>query len=103
MTVKYSKKEVWIKSFGEASEGIDYSGRKVKYSAYNNRNSRYAWNTDHIRPISDGGTNKLCNLIACHIDTNDEKGDDFPHWEANGKRFKVKRTSKNCYKIISND
>jgi len=62
MSVSYEKKEVWIKCFGDKPEGVDYSGRVVKYNAYNNRSSRYGWNVDHIRPISDAGRIKYATL-----------------------------------------
>ncbi|QVK20405.1 hypothetical protein KHQ82_08730 [Mycoplasmatota bacterium] len=103
MAKNNNKEEVWNNTCGNRNECRDYSGRLMKKSAYNNRSSKYSWNIDHIRPISDGGTDKMCNKIANHVLTNDEKGDDFPHWKANGKRFKARRISKNCYKIVSND
>ena len=97
------KIKVWEKYCGSKSQCYDYSGRIIHYSAYNNRNSRFGWNIDHIRPVSGGGTDQLCNLIPTHILTNDEKGDSFPHWEANGAKFKAIRIAKNCYKIVKNN
>ena len=38
------------------------------------RNSRYAWNIDHIIPISKGGNNSIDNLQAVHIRCNRNKG-----------------------------
>lgn len=103
MSKKIDKLEVWISYCNENSECRDYSGRKILYSAYNNRNSRYCWNIDHIRPLALGGINKTCNLVPTHMETNDEKGDTFPHWEANGNKYKAIRTAKNCYDIVRND
>ncbi len=37
-------------------------------------NSWYAWNIDHIKPISRGGTNNNANLHAVHIRCNWDKG-----------------------------
>ena len=82
---------IWLNTFGNVNEARDYAGRIVVRSAYNTRNSGYGWNVDHVRPISDGGTNMACNKIACHILTNEQKGDLFPHWTANNKRFKAIR------------
>ncbi len=39
------------------------------------RNSRFAWNTDHIIPKSKGGNNSIDNLQAVHIVCNRSKGD----------------------------
>ena len=96
-------KDVWIMTFGNKQEAHDYAGRKVKKNAYNNRSSQFGWNVDHIRPVSEGGKDILCNKVACHILTNDEKGDDFPHWEANNQRWKAMRVKgkKDCYKIVA--
>ena len=97
---KIDYKKVWEACFGKKNQAYDYSGRLIYKSAYNDRSSKYGWNVDHIRPISDGGTSKQCNLIASSIITNDEKGDAFPHWKANGKKFKALKISKNCYGIV---
>ena len=43
-------------------------------SVINQRNSRGAWNIDHKRPLSKGGTNKNSNLQAVHISCNRWKG-----------------------------
>lgn len=41
----------------------------------------------------------LENIVICHRTTNEEKADNFPHWTANGKRYKALRVKKNTYKI----
>lgn len=93
---------LWNETYGTAESATDYTGRKIYRVAYGDDNSKYGWDIDHIRPRSKGGSNKKCNLEICHVTTNDEKGDSFPHWVANGKRFKAKRTSRKsngCYNI----
>jgi len=44
----------------------------IIYTAYesNQPHSEYAWNIDHIKPKSRGGTNKLSNLQATHVRCN---------------------------------
>ncbi|WP_338968285.1 HNH endonuclease signature motif containing protein [Spiroplasma endosymbiont of Lonchoptera lutea] len=39
----------------------------------NQPNSRYAWNVDHIVPLSRGGSNHITNLQAVHIECNCNK------------------------------
>lgn len=79
----------------------DYAGRLMKKSACGNPDSKYNPTLDHIRPISNGGKDKKGNLKICHTLTNQEKGDNFPHWKANGKRYKAVRVkgSRVAYEI----
>lgn len=99
-----NKDQVWNKTFGNRTEAYDYAGRKVKKSAYNSRDSQYGWNVDHIRPLSDGGKDVLCNAVACNIETNEEKSDTYPIWNANNQSWRAERIKnhRDCYKIVSN-
>lgn len=89
---------LWTKQFGKSNEVLDYAGRKMMKGAYNQRNSQFGWNVDHILPESKGGKTTDANLICCHILTNDEKADKFPAFVANGKRFNAVRVE-NHYEI----
>lgn len=80
---------LWSKRYGKASKVKDFAGREILKAAYNNRNSEYGWNIDHILPQSRGGKTTDSNLICCHILSNDEKADKFPCFSANGKQFEI--------------
>jgi hypothetical protein len=95
--------ELWEERYGFATKAYDYSGRGMDKSAFGNQNSSQGWNIDHIRPESKGGSNKKCNLKIVNIRTNEEKADAFPHWTANGKKFKAKKTETNCYEIVEDN
>ena len=69
--------QLWVQQFGKKQKAIDYTGREVAKAAYNDRNSKYGWNVDHILPLSRGGKTADHNLICCHILTNDEKANNF--------------------------
>ena len=99
---KYKTIEVWNKLFGNKEEVVDYTGRLMKKSACGNPNSRFHPTLDHIRPLSKGGSDVLDNIIICHRDTNEEKGNSFPHWKANGNHFHARRVrgSRVEYEII---
>ena len=45
----------------------------IKRTEYGNRESEYGWEIDHIRPVSDGGSDALGNLRPLQ-------------WAANAKR-----------------
>ena len=89
---------LWGKSFGKKTKIKDFTGREIAKGAYNDRNSEYGWNVDHILPQSKGGKTADYNLICCHIKTNDEKADKFPCFVANGIKFEIVKVE-NHYEI----
>lgn len=90
---------LWNKQFGKQNKARDFAGREIAKAAYDNRNSAFGWNIDHILPQSRGGKTADHNLICCHINTNDEKADRFPCFNANGKQFEIQRRE-NHYEIF---
>ena len=100
---KFKTIDVWNELIGNKETVVDYAGREIKKSACGNPNSKYYPTIDHIRPISDGGSDARDNLVICHRDTNEEKADNFPHWKANGRAFKAIRVkgSKIAYRIVN--
>ena len=91
---------LWSKNFGKETSVFDFSGRKIVKGAYNDRNSEFAWNVDHIYPQSKGGATNDSNLIVCHVLTNDEKANKFPCFTANKKKFEILKVQ-NHYEIKS--
>ena len=89
---------LWSKSFGKDTKAVDFAGRTIAKGAYNDRNSEFGWNVDHILPQSKGGATADYNLICCHIKTNDEKADTFPCFTANGVAFEIVKVQ-NHYEI----
>lgn len=99
---KYRTLDVWNKFYGNKESAVDYAGREMKRSACGNPNSSYYPTLDHIRPLSAGGSDVIGNIEICHRDTNSEKSDKFPHWKANGKKFRAERVkgTRTDYEII---
>ena len=93
---------LWKHFFGNAQKATDFTGRVMAKAAYNDRNSEFGWNIDHILPQSRGGKTADHNLICCHILTNDEKADKFPCFTANGKVFEIQK-KQNHFEIVSKD
>lgn len=93
---------LWNKAFGKESKAKDFAGRMMAKGAYNDRNSEFGWNVDHILPQSRGGATADHNLVCCHILTNDEKADRFPCFTANGIPFEVRKVQ-NHYEIYARD
>lgn len=91
---------LWVQQFGKGQKAIDFSGREIAKAAYNDRNSAYGWNVDHILPQSRGGKTADYNLICCHILTNNEKANRFPCFKANEKQFEIQKRQ-NHYEIIA--
>ncbi len=91
---------LWNVSFGNETRVMDFAGRTMAKGAYNDRNSEFGWNLDHILPQSKGGKTADYNLVCCHIRTNDEKADRFPTFRANDQSFQVVKVE-NHYEIRS--
>lgn len=89
---------LWVNQFGKKTKVTDFAEREIVKSAYNDRNSQFGWNVDHILPQSQGGKTIDSNLICCHILTNDEKADKFPCFVANGIKFEIVKVQ-NHYEI----
>lgn len=89
---------LWNEQFGKATKVKDFAEREIAKGAYNDRNSKFGWNVDHILPQSQGGKSVKSNLICCHILTNDEKADKFPCFVANGIKFEIVK-AENHYEI----
>ena len=53
---------------------IPIEQRKILKCAYNDKNSIYGWDIDHIKPKSLGGNNDDNNLRASHIKCNVSRG-----------------------------
>lgn len=90
--------KLWNKTFGKEIKTTDFAGRKISKGAYNDRNSEFGWNVDHILPQKLGGKTAEHNLIICNIKTNDEKADKFPGFVANNQRFTIIKVE-NHYEI----
>lgn len=97
---KETARRLWVQQFGKKQKAIDFSGREIAKAAYNDRNSAYGWNLDHILPQSKGGKTADYNLVCCHILTNDEKANKFPCFKANEKEFEI-RKRQNHYEIMA--
>ena len=89
---------LWNKTFGKETKVQDFAGRIIAKGAYNDRNSDFGWNVDHILPQSKGGVTADHNLVCCHIQTNDEKANKFPCFNANGNAFEIIKVQ-NHYEI----
>ena len=89
---------LWSKTFGKETKVKDFAGREIAKGAYNDRNSEYGWNVDHVLPQSRGGKTADYNLVCCHISTNDEKADKFPCFVANKLKFEIVKVE-NHYEI----
>ena len=88
---KFNTLEAWNMVYGKQEEAYDYAGRLMKKSACGNPRSQYHPTLDHIRPLALGGKDIAENLIIVHRETNEEKGDCFPHWKVNGYRFHARK------------
>lgn len=98
----HSIQELWKEKYGRKTSAVDYAGREMRITDLSHPKSEFEPTIDHIRPLSQGGTDNLENMIICNRLTNAEKKDIFPTWKANEKFFQAKRIrgKKGVYEII---
>jgi 5-methylcytosine-specific restriction endonuclease McrA len=54
--------------------GLDYLNNVIHFNDYDNRDSLYGWELDHILPKSLGGLDVISNLRALHWQSNASLG-----------------------------
>ena len=80
------KNKVWAKAkpisdkLSKSDEGKDMCNAFIKYSDYGNISSSTGWEIDHIKPVSEGGTDDIDNLQPLQWKNNRGKGDNYPCW-----------------------
>lgn len=98
---KQNAMKLWRERYGDNNDVCDYAGRPMFFLDYNDRDSQYGWNIDHILPQDRNGTDDVDNLIICNIKTNDEKANKTT-FEANKKKFQVKKNGQK-YEIFGHE
>lgn len=73
-------KAVWQK--GKPEPGYtgfrkDMCGASMQRTDYG-KQERWGWEIDHIKPVSNGGTDDLSNLRPLQWENNRHKGDNYP-------------------------
>ncbi len=91
--------KLWENAYGKVVEALDFSGRKINKSAYGQKNSKYGWTVTLLLPKSEGGKEQETNFICAHIDTAEEKGDNFPFFVACDKKYEIKIVEDNSVTI----
>ena len=55
-----------IPGYDPAQWRRDAEGNALSFAAYGDRSSDYGWEIDHIRPVTEGGTDEIDNLRPLH-------------------------------------
>lgn len=81
----YIVSAVWDKA--DAIDGYDmnmwrkdFAGAWIRRDHYGVE-SKYGWEIDHLRPVSQGGSDELSNLRALHWRNNRKKSDNYPRFQ----------------------
>lgn len=81
--------KVWETAFGKVVEAVDFVGRKINKSAYDQKSSKYGWVVAYKLPKTQGGRDNAENLLCLHVETAFEKGEEFPFFVANDIKYKI--------------
>ena len=82
--------KAWEDQFGKTVQAIDFAGRKIQKGAYEQKTSDYGWTLTYVVPKAEGGKFIPENIICVHVKTAEEKGDAYPMFTANEKKYGVK-------------
>ena len=82
--------KIWEDQFGKTVQTVDFAGRKIQKGAYDQKTSDFGWTLAYIIPKTAGGNANPENMICVHVKTAEEKGDDYPVFSANDKKYTVK-------------
>lgn len=55
----------------------DFAGAWIRRDQYG-KTSNYGWEIDHLRPVSQGGSDAIANLLPMHWENNRKKADNYP-------------------------
>ncbi len=74
---------VWVKGIIDPSQNAniyrkDKCGSWMQKDKYGDRNNKYGWEIDHIKPLAKGGTDDMSNLQPLNWNNNVRKGDTYP-------------------------
>lgn len=76
-------KEVWRRYVGTSRFKKDIAGAWMDYDKYGETKScGEGWEIDHIKPVSDGGSDDITNLRPLQWENNRSKSDNYPRWES---------------------
>lgn len=59
----------------------DYAGAWIRRDQYGERDAKYGWEIDHMKPLAKGGSDSIENLVPLHWENNAQKSDNYPQWE----------------------
>ena len=82
--------KAWEDQFGKIVQTADFAGRKIQKGAYEQKTSDYGWTLTYVVPKTEGGKFTPENIICVHVKTAEEKGDSYPMFTANEKKYGVK-------------
>lgn len=91
--------ELWLNEFGDVDTAIDFAGKRIDRYEHG-KTTAYAWNMDHILPISKHGIDDETNKQIVNHKTNNIKGDKTT-FEIDGIMYQVVKKEKAIEKNLA--
>lgn len=88
--------KVWETAFGKVVEAVDFTGRKINKSAYDQKSSKFGWVVSYKLPKTQGGRDNTENLLCLHVETASEKGEEFPFFVANDRKYRISESTEDA-------
>lgn len=56
----------------------DFAGAWINRACYGQTETKFGWEIDHLKPLSQGGTDDILNLVPLQHENNRTKADNYP-------------------------
>ncbi len=94
--------ELWKLVIGDKEYGYDFAGKKIKKEDYL-VNNQVGWVVSYVKPLELGGPSDDSNTVIMHIETLEERDNQYPNFTIVGKKYVAKYDEKEDFYYIEKE